>query len=510
MPTNKDLSCDAIVIGTGIGGSSFAYGLSQQGLSVTVIDRGESIRHDTRDLSPVHVYRFGEKPYIGGLSKFYGASMYRLRELDFLPVEMEVGISPGWPISYRDLEPYYGAAERLYKVHGSSQQDATEPPRSTPWPHDPIPHQGPVKDLVERLTNRAGVQVSYIPRALDYDPIRGGRCVLCRHCDAYFCPRDAKVDSEIGALRPAIGTGLVHLLPGTTCQRILTSPNGRRAVGVRVKRNGDEFTIHARVVAVSCGIMGTPVMLWQSRNDHHPNGLANGSGTLGRNFTAHTQGWLFALKPGVQRTPFHQKTFAIHAFYESAPDWPYPTGVIQAAGYIEPLGMSRRYRPFAAALLHNSFQMFAMTEGVPGPETGFQLSDSGATLMNPPRQNIKTFRTLRRHAKRLLRAAGYPVFAPGVYDTRWHGVGTARMGTDPATSVIDPNCQAHDVEGLYVVDASALVSPGAVNTGLTIAANALRIADHIGGQSALSAVPASLSAAGIPSIAAPGRATVQS
>jgi choline dehydrogenase-like flavoprotein len=480
--SNKDLNCDAVVIGTGLGGSSFAYGLSRRGFSVVVVDEGKPIQPDPHDLSPIHVARFGEKPYIGGLSKFYGAAMYRLREMDFRPVQMEAGISPGWPISYSELEPYYADAERLYKVHGSSENDPTEPPRSTPWPHGPIPHQGPVSELVSRLTQRANVPVSYIPRALDYDPAGGGTCVLCRHCDAYFCPRDAKVDAEIGALRPAVGTGLVDVLHDTMCLRVLTTPDGKRAAGIRVRRGGDEFTIQARIVAISAGVMGTPVMLWRSRSDKHPQGLANGSGTLGRNFAAHTQGWLFAIKPGVQRVPFHQKTFAIHAFYNDAPDWPYPTGAIQSAGYIEPLGISRRYRPFAAMMMHNSFHAFLMTEGIPGQETGFDLTDTGATLRNPPRQNVKTFATLRRHAKRLFRAAGYPVYATGVFEKGWHGVGTARMGDDPASSVIDPSCKAHDVDGLYVVDASALPSPGAVNTGLTIAANALRVATHVAAQ----------------------------
>ena len=482
MSSNRDLSCDAVIVGAGLGGSSFAYALSRRGLRVIVVDEGQLIPSDRRDLSPVHIAKFGERPYIGGLSKFYGAAMYRLRETDFQPTEMEAGISPGWPISYAELEPFYGEAEAMYKVHGSSENDPTEPPRSSPWPHDPIPHQGPVGELVDRLTERAHVPVSHIPRALDYDPTRGGACVLCRHCDAYFCPRDAKIDAEIGALRPAVALGLVDVLHETSCLRVLTTPDGRRAIGIRVRRDGEEFTIHARTVAIASGVMGTPVMLWRSRSEKHPRGLANGSGTLGRNFTAHTQGWLFAIKPGVQRVPFHQKTFAIHSFYNSAPDWPYPTGAIQSAGYIEPLGISRRYRPFAAVMLYNSFHAFIMTEGVPGPETGFDISDTGATLRKPPRQNVKTFAKLRKHAKRLFRAAGYPVYVTGVFEKGWHGVGTARMGEDPATSVVDPSCKAHDVDGLYIVDASVLPSPGAVNTGLTIAANALRVASHVASQ----------------------------
>lgn len=479
MSTRSDISCDAVVIGSGLGGSTFAHALARRGLAVVVVDATEPIRHHGPDLAPVHIVHFGDRPYVGGLTKFYGASMYRLREMDFRPTEMEAGTTPGWPIGYADLEPFYGEAERLYRVHGSSVNDDTEPARSCPWPHEPIPHQGPVRELVQRVTDRAGIPVAHIPRALDYDPQRGGRCVLCQHCDAYFCPRDAKMDAEIAALRPAVDSGLVNLLSGTSCLRILTTPDGKRATGARVSRGGEEFDIHARIVAVAGGVDGTPLLLWRSRSDRHPNGLANGSRTLGRFFAAHTQGWVFPIKRAVQRTPFHQKTFAIHSFYRSAPNWPYPTGAIQAAGYIEPIGMSRRYRPFAAALLYNSFHVFVMTEGLPSAESGYDLSDEGASFRQEPVQNRQTFKILRRHAIDIFRNAGYRVLASGVYGARWHGVGTARMGSDPRTSIVDPFCQAHDVDGLYVVDASALPSPGAVNTGLTIAAVAMRAAANL-------------------------------
>src|SRR5690348_3526551 len=149
--------------------------------------------------------------------------MYRLREHDFAATEMEAGVSPEWPISYADLEPFYGAAESLFKVHGSSENDSSDPPRSTPWPYPPLPHQGPVRDLVAGIVRSTGVAVGNIPRSLDYDPIHGGSCVLCQHCDAYLCRREAKIDAEIGALRPAVQTGRVKLLPETTCLHVLTT-----------------------------------------------------------------------------------------------------------------------------------------------------------------------------------------------------------------------------------------------------------------------------------------------
>ena len=472
---SRDFDCDAVVIGSGLGGSSFAYGLAKRGFRVAVVDEGKPVRFDVGDLSPVHQVLLGEGPKIGGLTKTFGASMYRLREHDFEATETEVGVSPAWPISYAELEPFYGAAESLFKVHGSGENDASEPPRSTPWPYPPIPHQGPVVDLVARISQRTGVPVGHIPRSLDYDPLRGAPCVLCRHCDAYLCRRDAKIDAEIGALRPAIATGRVRLFPETSCLRVLTTPDGRKVVGVRVRRGSDEWTIHARTVAVAAGVAGTPVLLHRSANHSHPHGLANGSRSLGRYVGAHRQGWVFPIAKGIQRREFHQKTFAINAFYEPNGDWPYPMGTIQAAGYIEPLSISRRYRLAVSALLRNSFHTFVMTESIPDRSSGFALSDTHAELAQPPRPGLKTFMALRRRAIELFRGAGHRVFAPRIFDY-WHWVGSARMGHDASRSVVDSRCMAHDVDNLYVVDASALPSAGALNTGLTIAAIALRTA----------------------------------
>jgi choline dehydrogenase-like flavoprotein len=479
MATTRDLACDAVVVGTGLGGSTFAYGLARRGLTVVLVEAGDYLKPHSPDLSPLHPRRFEREPWVGGQTKIYGAAMYRLREIDFRATEMESGVSPEWPLSYADLEPYYAEAERLYRVHGSAEHDASEPPRSGPWPFAPIPHQGPVTELVERLKARSGVRVSHLPRAIDYNPGSGGTCVLCQHCDAYYCPRDAKMDAEIAALRPAVATGLATVLTGTQCLRVLTTPDGKRATGVRVRRQGEEFTIHARIVASSGGLTGTPLLLWRSRGGAHPNGLANASGALGRYFAAHTQGWVFPMSLGVQRTPFHQKTFAINTHYQSSPNWPYPTGVIQSAGYIEPLQMSRRYRSFVAAVLRNSFQTFYMTESLPSPDTGFALTDDGATMIAPGVQNPKTFARLRRLAIDLFKSAGYFVLAPPVYEKTWHAVGTARMGSDPRTSVVNADCQSHDVDGLYVVDSTVMPSAGAVNSGLTIAAIALRAAARV-------------------------------
>jgi choline dehydrogenase-like flavoprotein len=470
---------DAVVIGSGIGGSTFALALAQRGMTVAVVDRGDFLRPQGRDLTPVHLAYVQRQPNIGGQTKSFGAAMYRFRESDFRAVEMESGVSPAWPISYDDLEPFYAQAEVLYRVHGSSAHDATEPPRSTPWPHDPIPHQGPVQELVHRLRERAGVEVSYIPRSIDYDPSNGGKCVLCKHCDAYYCPRDAKFDAEIGALRPAVDTGRVSVFTKADALRILTTPDGRKVTGVVIRRDGREISLKAGIVCSSGGVTETPLLLWRSRSAAHPNGLANRSGALGRHWAAHTQSWVFPIAVNVQQDSFHQKTFAINSFYHSTPGVNAPAGVIQAAGNIEPTHMSRRHKYFVQALLHNSFQTFIMVEALPSSSTGFVLSDNGAQVLAEPIRNPQTVKRLRRHARELFRAAGYPVLAPKM-EEKFHSVGTARMGETAETSVIDSHCRAHDVQGLYVVDSSSLPTAGALNTGLTIAAVALRAASSVG------------------------------
>jgi choline dehydrogenase-like flavoprotein len=469
MTTSFKESYDAICIGSGIGASTFAYGLAKRGLDVALLERGDFFKPQVKDMEPLHIYRFENEKVIGGQSKAYGAAMYRFRETDFKATEMEAGLSPAWPISYGDLEPYYCEAEKMFKIHGSSENEKTDPPRSQPWPYAPIPHQGPVVELVSRLEQRAGQKVSYIPRAIDYDPQGGGKCVLCRHCDGYYCPRDAKLDAEIAMVRPAIATGKVTVFTKTNAKKVLVTPDGKKVTGVLVERDGQEMTLLTSVVGLGCGLRETPMLLWRSRTSQHPKGLANGSGALGRYWASHTQRWVFPLKLGVQKKEFHQKTFAINDFYSE--------GVIQSAGNLEPLGMSRRIRWFANWILDNSFQVFAMSEALPTRDTGYELTDDGVKLIGMPKRNTQTIKKLRKRAASIFRKAGYVVFCPPM-EGNFHNVGTARMGADPSESIVDGFTKAHDVDGLHVVDSCVLPTSGVLNSGLTIAAVALRAAQH--------------------------------
>lgn len=270
IPLEEHDRQDVIVVGSGAGGSTLAYQLSQRGFRVLVIERGDFLTPDRRRSSDAvgkymyHIVNSGEETsyFVGGETKFYGAALYRMRESDFNAVEHENGISPAWPISYSDLEPYYERAEKLYRVHGSTAGDASEPPRSTPFPHPPIEHAPIVAKLVNRI-ERSGVPISAIPRGLDYGP--RGKCVLCSTCDGYYCQIDAKMDAEIAALRPAMATGNVRLMTKANCVRVLTTRDGSRVTGVLIRHLGREQEIRADVVAVCAGLRGSAALLRRSR-----------------------------------------------------------------------------------------------------------------------------------------------------------------------------------------------------------------------------------------------------
>ncbi len=402
-----------------------------------------------------------------------------MRESDFRAVEHEAGQSPAWPISYDDIEPYYERAEALFRVHGSPDGDPSEPPRRRPFPHPPIPHGPIVADMVARL-HATGIRTAAIPVGLDYGP--GGRCVLCSTCDGHYCTLDAKMDAETAALRPATATGNVTLVTATDCLRVLTDGAGAQATGVVLRRGGTEHIVEAEIVAVCAGLPGSASLLRRSRTDRHPEGLGNAGGALGRYMAGHSVGMVFPFVSWRKVPPIYTKTFAINEFYEGAPDWPYPTGVVQIGGQI-PFWEETSWpmRPVAKLVGQHSLISFYMTEALPTREAGLVFSDDDISGRVDPRHNLQSFAKLRELAVGAFRRAGYRSLARTRPPYLWHEVGTVRFGADPATSVLDPDCQVHGIKGLYVVDASTLPTAGAVNTALTIVALALKAGDHIAG-----------------------------
>jgi choline dehydrogenase-like flavoprotein len=478
-------SFDAIIIGSGAGGSTLAYQLARRGLKTLLVERGSRLRPRQVDGSSpegrflYHEVADASQPlsYVGGQTKYYGAALYRFRESDFLEVQHERGVSPAWPIRYGDLAAYYEQAEALYRVHGAAESDVTEPPREKPYPFPPLP-QAPLVEAFATRLQRAGAQISPIPRGLDYRA--GGKCIMCSTCDAHYCALDAKMDAETAALSAAQVTGNLHLVSETECLRVLTDPSGTRARGVELRDAEGDRIVECPVVVVSAGLPRSALLLRRSRTDRHPQGLGNASGSLGRYLAGHAVGMVFPIL-GLRKLPAtHTKDFAINSFYHGATDWRYPLGVIQTAGQTPFWTVAGRLqRPLAKLIGERSLTCFYMAEALPTRESGLVFDGDRVSDKVLPTYNMASFARLRRIAVSLFREAGYVSLARRRPPYLWHETGTARMGDDPQSSVVDRDCQVHGIGGLYVMDASVPPTAGAVNTGLTIMALALRAGDHI-------------------------------
>jgi choline dehydrogenase-like flavoprotein len=249
-------------------------------------------------------------------------------------------------------------------------------------------------------------------------------------------------------------------------------------------------------VIVSCGAVNSAALLLRSANDKHPDGLANSSGLVGRRYMAH----LATMMQGVGWLKNHdgfQKTVAINDYYLRGPNTPYPLGQIQSQGRTHPImakcvgdtwvykGIEMRHIPLWAydEWVSRATDWLAMTEDLPTPENRVRLSPDGRIVLDYHPNNTRAHAQLVDALRAILSRLGFwspRVFAHsvGVRNTT-HQCGTLVFGTDTRTSVLDPFCRAHDVENLFVVDASFFPSSAAVNPGLTIIAQALRVADHI-------------------------------
>lgn len=488
------VECDVAVVGSGMGGATTAWALRESGAQVLVIERGDFAPHEWQNWSPRAVFREGRYKnadtwvggdgrrfvpgyyhFVGGSTKLYGATLPRLREADFGEIRYDDGVSPAWPISYDDLEPFYGEAERLYLVHGDGA-DPTEPRRSTDFPYEPIPHEAPVEAFAARLRGQ-GLRPYHLPQALDRRP--GGRCVLSRACDAYICMLDAKGDADVCAMRPAIESPDVRLMTRTTVERVLTDAGA--VSGLEASHDGRRVTVRAKRYVLAAGAMSTAALLLSSGGGDE--GVANSSGQVGRNYMAHTCTFVVGVRPGRDPHFVYHKTLGISDWYEAGPGTPYPLGNVQSLGKLTgtTIKAARRWAPTAVLdwFTRRSVDLFTQTEDVPLPENRVAVEPDGTKRLHWRPTNLGPHAELVKRASTALRKGGYPlVFTQrlGIEATS-HQSGTARMGTDPTTSVVDPSCRTHDLENLWILDSSVFVSSGAMNPALTIAANALRVVD---------------------------------
>src|SRR6266480_682555 len=293
---------DVIIIGTGAGGGTLAHKLAPSGKRILLLERGgylprEPENWDSREIfqkdrylsdelwydKDGEAFKAHQQYFVGGNTKFYGAILFRLRGRDFGEVQHYGGLSPAWPISYQDLEPYYSEAEKLYLVHGRAGEDPTEPPRSGPFPYPPVSHEPRIQQLSDDF-EKTGHRPFHLPVGVDLnesDP-EAGRCVRCDRFDGFPCLTDGKADAHVRCVRPALTHDNVKLLTHARVQRLETDSSGNSVKRVIVDRRGTQEVFSADIVVVSCGATNSAALLLRSASDEHPKGLANPSDGGGR------------------------------------------------------------------------------------------------------------------------------------------------------------------------------------------------------------------------------------
>jgi choline dehydrogenase-like flavoprotein len=508
---------DVIVIGSGAGGGTLVHRLAPSGKRILLLERGgwlprepqnwlaQNVFVENRYVSPDTWYyddgsSFGPEVHywVGGATKRYGAALYRLRKEDFGELHHHGGISPAWPISYEELEPYYTQAERVYQVHGARGEDPTEPPASAPYPFPAVSHEPRIQQLSDDLA-KAGLHPFHAPCGilLDESNMPFSKCVRCDNCDGFPCLVHAKSDAEVIAVRPALEHDNVTLLTDAEAVRLHCNEGGSEVTSVEVVLDGEREAFTADVVVVSCGAANSAKLLLASASDRHPNGLANGSDQVGRNFMFHESQAVLALSREENPTIF-QKTLGINDFYFSGgEDFDYPLGNIQMVGKSQ-AAMFRGEKPgetkFAPEwtlrdVAKHAVDFWLSTEDLPLPENRVTLTKGGDIQISYEASNKKPAQRLYAALKDMLKDLGMhqghllPHHAYLKNEIRVagcaHQAGTVRFGNDANSSVLNADCKAHELDNLYVVDTSFFPSIGAVNPALTAMANAMRVGDHL-------------------------------
>jgi choline dehydrogenase-like flavoprotein len=510
---------DLIVIGSGPGGASLAQRLAPTGKRILILERGDYLPRSRANWDSQTVFVDGAYQaketwyggdgsefhpglhyYVGGNSKVYGAALLRMRERDFGAIRHAEGISPAWPLQYDAFEEYYAQAERLFHVHGLRGEDPNEPRSDGPFPFPPVSHEPAIQRLSDGFRGQ-GLHPFHLPLGILLDEKDGkatptSTCIRCDTFDGFPCPLNGKADAQVLCVDPALRAHPnLTLETNAYVSKLLTDPTGRVVDGVEVLRGGSTGRYSADIVVVACGALSSALLLLRSANAAHPRGLANGSDQVGRNYMRHNQSVLMALMRERNDTVF-QKTLAVSDFYFAADDWEYPRGLIQMCatshgaqvrgevlpGWLEWLPKT----PFEEMARH-SMDFWLSSEDLPRPENRISY-DGERVILDLKENNMEAHRRLKKKLEQILTAAGaHPMLLErSLYLGKQipiggtaHQAGTARFGIDPADSVLNTDCRAHELDNLYLTDASFFPSIGAVNPTLTIIANALRVADII-------------------------------
>lgn len=501
---------DIILIGTGAGGGTIAPQLAASGKRVLILERGgflprerenwdtKAVFADKRYLAKEKWYDKNDQPFepythywVGGNTKVYGAALLRMRQFDFGEVRHFGGVSPAWPITYDQLEPYYTRAERMYCVHGQRGLDPYDPPASEPYQQKPLAAEPRMQELFDDLT-ALGHRPFPIPlgvRLNASDPTEAP--YVPSNFDGYPDLTEVKSDSHVIGIKPAFARPSVTLLTRAYVERLNTDRAGGSVTEVVVHRDGERLVFRGDIVVLACGAINSAALLLRSADSKHPTGLANSSDQVGRNYMTHQNGCVVAVTQTPNPSQF-QKHFGLTDFYRGADDSPFPLGLIQLMGKPDSGTLQwLRGEKLPGVSMDNiqtrTIDFFLTAEDLPDPNNRISLREDGSIRVSYTHNNTEAYDRLqvklehmmtqaeRRHARPRPEFLASRLGVSGVS----HQNGTLRFGHDAKSSVLDINCKAHDLDNLYVVDGSFFPSSSAVNPSLTIMANALRVGDHL-------------------------------
>lgn len=511
---------DLCIIGAGVGGGALAQALAPTGKRILLLNRKGSLPRESGNWDPDVMFdeqrykadetwtdartgdpfRPGMYYWLGGNTKVYGSALLRLHPRDFEALETHDGLSPAWPISYDDLAPYYDYAERVYHVHGRRGSDPTEPPANGPFPHPALLHSPRIQDVAEGLRGH-GVRAFELPMGVKYTAENpGDGAFLLRETfeamgraafDGFPDLFHLKCDAEVASVIPATQHDNVDLVTDVNVTRLVTDETGRRVTHVEATVQGETATFEATTFALCAGAVQSAALLLRSANDAHPNGLANASDAVGRHFMRHTTSKFYAVASGTPNPTRFQKTLAVNDFYFGVPGDPEwettPLGHIHLMGkhtarqLLDDLDDGAMTHEEAEDFTSHSVDWWVQTEDLPLPDNRITLADDGKIQVHYEPTNQAAQEKLIDVMEEKLRAIGFDRFlrVPMPLAVVNHQCGTCRMGDDAATSVVDRAGRAHDLDNLYLADASVFPASGASNPTLTIAANAFRVADGL-------------------------------
>ncbi len=525
----SDELADVLIIGAGASGAAMAWSLAETRMRIVCLEQGgwmnpaeypttrsgwelerfegaytlspnaRGRREDypvNDDDSPIKVSNFNA---VGGGTILYAAHFPRLHPSDFRVKTLD-GVADDWPIDYATLEPFYDLNARMMGVAGLAG-DPAYPPKEPPLPPVPL---GKLGETLGRGFNRLGWHWWPSDSAIATRDYEGrAACINLGPCIT-GCAQGAKGSTDVTYWPVARREG-VELRTHCRVREITVNEEGLASGARYVDGNGHEHHQRAEIVILACNGVGTPRLLLNSRSGRFPDGLANSSGLVGRNLMFHP----YAMVTGLFDEPLEGYkgptgcSIISQEFYETDPARGFVRGysaeMLRGMGPVSTAlwGMSSNCLPWGAEhhaaydeLWDRTAGMVAICEdlpephnrvtldpdlvdadGIPAPKIQYQLSENSLRMLDHAvargSEVLKTAGARETWSEAPLRPAG------------WHLMGTARMGSDPRSSVVDPVGRAHDVKNLFIADGSVFVTSGGVNPTHTLQAIALYIADHI-------------------------------